>query len=230
MGNPKDLTNQRFGRLVAKKSVGKSKNGHYLWYCECDCGGSSIVGTGQLRTKHTRSCGCLSSDVTTERNRRYNAYDLTGEYGIGYTTKYEPYYFDLEDYDKIKGYCWSYNTNGYLRSDNLLMHRLIMNCPDDMDVDHIYQVHHDNRKSELRWATDSQNMMNTTIRSDNTSGVKGVSFTTRDNVWEASCTTDRKRIRKTFINKEDAIDHRKFLEEKYHGEFALKKKLEEGAI
>lgn len=31
-----------------------------------------------------------------------NTYDLSGEYGIGYTTKGEEFWFDLEDYDKIK--------------------------------------------------------------------------------------------------------------------------------
>ena len=36
-----------------------------------------------------------------------NKYDLSGEYGIGWThnTEHE-FYFDLEDYDIIKYYCW----------------------------------------------------------------------------------------------------------------------------
>lgn len=40
-----------------------------------------------------------------KKNKRYNRYDLTGEYGIGYTNQGVEFYFDLEDYDKIKEYC-----------------------------------------------------------------------------------------------------------------------------
>ena len=47
------------------------------------------------------------------QNGRYygeNIYDLSNEYGIGYTSNTkEPFYFDLEDYDKVKEYCWSAN-------------------------------------------------------------------------------------------------------------------------
>lgn len=31
----------------------------------------------------------------------FNKYDLSGEYGIGYTSKGEEFYFDLEDYKKM---------------------------------------------------------------------------------------------------------------------------------
>ena len=43
-------------------------------------------------------------------NKKYNKYDLSGEYGIGWTSNTnQEFYFDLEDYDKIKDYCWIYN-------------------------------------------------------------------------------------------------------------------------
>ena len=41
----------------------------------------------------------------SETFKKYNTYDLSGEYGIGYTSKGEEFYFDLDDYDKIKDYC-----------------------------------------------------------------------------------------------------------------------------
>ena len=49
-------------------------------------------------------------------HKKYNTYDLTGEYGIGYTSKDEEFYFDLEDYDKIKDYCWRITMQGYVRA------------------------------------------------------------------------------------------------------------------
>lgn len=39
-------------------------------------------------------------------NKKYNAYDLTKDYGKGYTLDGVEFIFDLEDYDKIKDYCW----------------------------------------------------------------------------------------------------------------------------
>ncbi|WP_368488451.1 hypothetical protein [Clostridium sp. BJN0013] len=38
---------------------------------------------------------------------KYNTYDLTGEYGIGYDAKGNIFYFDLEDYDRIKDFYWA---------------------------------------------------------------------------------------------------------------------------
>jgi len=34
----KDLTGQRFGKLVAKERTGKKHNNSQVWLCECDCG------------------------------------------------------------------------------------------------------------------------------------------------------------------------------------------------
>ena len=57
-----DLTNQRFGYLVALKPAEPyvKPNGHKIsqWLCQCDCGNTTIVRTEYLRNKHTTSCGC----------------------------------------------------------------------------------------------------------------------------------------------------------------------------
>lgn len=60
--NRKDLTSQRFGRLVVVECVGKSrpgKNGKVLWRCRCDCGEETITQTSCLTCGMTKSCGCL---------------------------------------------------------------------------------------------------------------------------------------------------------------------------
>ena len=71
------------------------------------------------------------SKVAMKYFKKYNKYDLLGNYGICYLADAElKVYFDLEDYDKIKDYCWYKNTNGYLSSDfnnqKLLLHRLVL--------------------------------------------------------------------------------------------------------
>lgn len=53
-----DLTNQRFGRLIALKFVNKSIRGP-LWQCKCDCGGEKIVPKRYLIKNLIKSCGCL---------------------------------------------------------------------------------------------------------------------------------------------------------------------------
>ena len=51
-----DLTNKKFGKLVAIKRLDNGK-----WLCNCECGGTTEVTTAKLTTGHTVSCGCVSS-------------------------------------------------------------------------------------------------------------------------------------------------------------------------
>lgn len=53
-----DLTNQRFGKLVARKRAPKRDDRYTRWVCECDCGSLVEVRTDFLRSLHTTSCGC----------------------------------------------------------------------------------------------------------------------------------------------------------------------------
>lgn len=55
----KDITNQRFGKLIAIKPVGSSKSRECIdWLCKCDCGNTTIVHSTMLRSGNTKSCGC----------------------------------------------------------------------------------------------------------------------------------------------------------------------------
>lgn len=53
------------------------------------------------------------------------------------------------------------------------------------DIDHINGVKTDNRLSNLRLASRSQNMANTGLRSTNKSGVKGVCWDKQSGRWDA---------------------------------------------
>ena len=55
-----DITNQRFGKLVALERA-PSRNKHTYWKCQCDCGNICEITTNALTTEHTMSCGCISS-------------------------------------------------------------------------------------------------------------------------------------------------------------------------
>lgn len=207
------------------------------WLCKCECGGTRIATTSHLRTGLTQSCGCLQKQRAMENGKagkKYNEYDLSGEYGVGYTLKGQPFYFDLADYEKIKNICWSFNGANYLTgnlgSNNIVfMHRYIMDCPDDMVVDHIHgeDSKNDNRRSNLRICTRYQNNMNHKISKMNTSGCVGVTYSNKDKRW---CATIKENGNYHYLgyfeNFDDAVKARKEAEEKYFGEFSRDKSRE----
>lgn len=57
-----DLTNQRFGKLVVLKMAERKKGDPVKWLCQCDCGALISVRTSDLRSGHTKSCGCLKGN------------------------------------------------------------------------------------------------------------------------------------------------------------------------
>jgi hypothetical protein len=104
-----------------------------------------------------------------------------------------------------------------------IMHRAIINPPDDMIVDHINGNGLDNRKSNLRIASKEQNALNRGNNKNNTSGRKGVEFDNRNNKWRASIRYKNKLIHLgSYSLIEDAIHERERAEKLYFGEFARK--------
>lgn len=89
------------------------------------------------------------------------------------------------------------------------------------EVDHINGNRSDNRWSNLRIVTRPQNIWNSGLRSDNTSGCKGVQYDASRGKWMATITHNKKTVRLgRFHNLLDAVEVRKRAETKYHGEFA----------
>lgn len=225
-----DLIGLRFGRLTVVERASNGKNGKTRWKCICDCGTSKeIIAFGTNLTRGlTQSCGCLHKERITESCKRYNDYEIQEDYVIMYTFKDEPFYVDLEDFWKVKGICWCKNAKGYIVGNNengkkVGIHSLIMGTPNYMMVDHIHgeSTRNDNRKCNLRLATNQQNSFNSKIYSNNTSGTTGVSFSKSRNIWEAYINVNYKKINLgRFRNKQDAIEARKQAEEKYFGEWS----------
>ena len=63
-----DLTNDRYGRLVVI-APGPDVPKHRKWHCRCDCGRTSLVFAGALRSGKTRSCGCLHREIVRKRRK-----------------------------------------------------------------------------------------------------------------------------------------------------------------
>lgn len=67
-----DLTGERYGQLVVLRES-RRPSGKGMWVCKCDCGNMTTVSRRNLRSGHTKSCGCLRVS-SGEKNIK----DLTG--------------------------------------------------------------------------------------------------------------------------------------------------------
>ena len=200
------------------------------YLCKCNCGSNKriIAKASHIKSGNIMSCGCLQIERIQNTNKKYNQYDLTGEYGIGYCSNtHSEFYFDLEDYNKIKDYCWceiicqdgyhslrSYDTNTHT---HVRMHQILgyKGC------DHIDRNPLNNKRNNLREATTTENAQNHSLRKDNHSGIIGVGWHKKHMKWQATININHKRkYLGIFINKEDAIRARLEAEAKYYGEFA----------
>lgn len=255
-----DLTGQRFGRLTvlerAPNYITPKGTQRSNWKCQCDCGKIvTVIGT-HLRNGNTKSCGCLQKEKAKQLlkdyhenpntnykliNKKYNQYDLSGEYGIGYTSNTNAeginyFYFDLEDYDKIKKYCWSFacsrdyveaNNFEEKNSNNIKLHRLITNCPSNKQIDHINHKKYDNRKSNLRLVDNAQNQWNKKGNRD-VKNQKYIGVTKRGEKFRAIINCNKHRYYLgTFKTFEEAVNARIKAEEKYFGEYRYREYTEE---
>lgn len=105
---------------------------------------------------------------------------------------------DAADYDWLMQWHWcAYKSkrtwyahrasaNKLGKSTTINMHRLIMNAPDDMQVDHIDGDGLNNARSNLRLATPGENQRNSAGRPNKSSRYKGVSWSKDNNKWCAS--------------------------------------------
>ena len=124
---------------------------------------------------------------------------------------------DWEDYDKVKKYKWNLwdgRVNTRIKSKIVRLHRLLLNCPKGLEIDHIDHNQLDNRKSNLRICNKSQNQMNR-------KNVSGVCSYNKTNRWRAHIMVNQKQIHLgIFDSRKEALKVRHKAEKKYFGEFA----------
>lgn len=238
-----DLTGRTFNRLTVIRQVDDyiDSKGHRKarWECECRCSEHNRTYTmgSDLKSGKAQSCGCLRIENASKSNqickKKYNKYDLSGKYGVGWTSNTnQEFYFDLEDYELIKSYCWSehVDNNDYhaLCSRNPKNGKMIKfhNVLGMLMPDHINRNPLDNRRINLRQATHSENAMNRSKYKNNTSGISGVYWRKDTLKWRASIQVAEVTYNLgSFTNKDDAIIARLNAEIKYFGKFAPQKHL-----
>ncbi len=142
---------------------------------------------------------------------------------------------DDEDYESLSAYKWcaafAANTNSFYAIRNgrgsskrgrgtIRMHRIILDAPAGIQVDHANGNTLDNRRNNIRLATRNDNNRNRKLSKTNTSGYKGVC---RDstNTWKAQITVNDTNIYLgSFPSRESAYEAYCQAARNYHGEFA----------
>ena len=232
-----EMIGKRFGRLIiieqAETVINKSGKKMRKWKCLCDCGNEKIAREDNLKRGQTKSCGCMLIECVN-KNRKLretpnNTYDLSGDYGIGIASNNDTrFYFDLEDFDKIKNYKWidsgEYMVTREYDSEKTLvfMQDIIMPHREDELVDHIKHNGYDNRKEFLRIGSKCDNLANRGVLKNNTSGCTGVHWCKNVGKWRAEIS--RNKIRYTlgfFEDFNDAVKARKKAEEEYFGQWSF---------
>jgi len=62
-----NLVGQRFERLIVISFIYVNKHGFTCWRCLCICGNYRIVIGNNLKSGHTKSCGCLQKELSAKR-------------------------------------------------------------------------------------------------------------------------------------------------------------------
>lgn len=103
---------------------------------------------------------------------------------------------DDEDFELLSQYSWHFHSTGYARTSNpkLYMHRLILKSKKEDICDHINRNRLDNRRENLRIVSPTQNSINTSIRKDNSSGYKGISWSSEREKWQVYITAYKKTV------------------------------------
>lgn len=233
-----NIIGNKYGRLtvIADAPPTKDRRGHKIRMveCVCDCGNHIVCQLNAVKSGHTVSCGCYSKELNSKKFSKENRYEFHDNYVIGYCFNSDTtFLIDLEDYEKVKQYCWlEHKYTGYIVTSvygerksgkQLKLHRVIMDAKEGQIVDHINGDKTDNRKSNLRFCNNYQNGMNRTNKTRAKSGHKGVYYIKKDNSWRASISVNGKRIH---LGQNRDIEYviklREEAEEKYYGEYRRK--------
>ena len=182
----------RFGRLVVIKKISKGRS-----LLRCDCGNTVELMDSQLRAGKHLSCGCLIHNKNVRKNivgKRYGRLVVTKELGHGYVMCH----CDCGNDKKIRK--WSLMQGG-IHSCGCLRKETV---PSHSDI-----------KLLSKDGTNLSMLASKKPRSNNTSGIRGVSRDNTRKKWVGGIKVKGVEKKKRFDTLEEAIEYRKMLEELY---------------
>ena len=196
-----NLTGHTYGRLTVISYADKKGTKH-RWNCQCECGGSAITTSSNLRTGHAISCGCAVKELMTT-------------HGMYKSPEYKAY-MGMKERCYLKGgqrYA-SYGGRGiticarWLESFENFYTDMGERPTSDHSIDRInndgnYEL------SNCKWSTRSEQGVNKCLAKANTSGATGVVWHKQNQNWIAVIGFNGKSIHLgSFPVKSDAIKAR----------------------
>ena len=191
------------------------KISHSRGYCQRHYRQIRLYGKVLERTMHDRN----DFKIINDDYAVMNVYNRKNE-------KVKEVLVDIEDVERLQPHKWCMSSNkeyigSFINGKQVSLHRFILNYNGKLVIDHINRNTFDNRKSNLRIVTRSQNAMNSCAKSTNKTGIKGVSISNNTSKkWKAQIFVNGKGYAEYFETKDEAIQKRKEMELEYHGEFA----------
>lgn len=224
-----DIYGKVFGDYLVTSNAYKKdyNNGKYIFVkCKCMvCGkeGFEIPVSRLISGESTMCQKCAAINnfkkaTEVQRNRRLNqiTYVFDGDI-CKINISNNIVLIDKDDYKFVKDYVWrvmgGYVYTGHKKESNLIsMHRLVMEkngftIEDNKQIDHVNRNKTDNRKSNLKIVTASENLQNRGRFRNNTSGTKGVTYV--GGYWRATIGYDNKKHTVgNYKTKDEAINAR----------------------
>lgn len=198
------LEGERFGRLTVKNKTDKRKDNRIVWLCQCDCGNHMEVTSNALKSGKTRSCGCLSAELSSLRNSTH---------GMSASREYSAW-------QGLKNRCNAPNSHSYENygGRGIKVHPRWQDsfeafysdmgeCPDGYTIDRINNDG-DYEPGNCRWADRNVQQFNRRTPKNSLTGVTGVRQRV-DGRWLASLKfRDVHLLYKTFPTFEEALKAR----------------------
>lgn len=157
---------------------------------------------------------------------------IVGDVGFLSLSQGKTAVFDAADAEHVLGHVWwaakGKNTHYVVararfsdgRVSTLFLHRAIMEPPEGFVVDHINGDGLDNRRANLRVVTVAQNNMNSRVRNDSKSGIKGAFYNAKTGAYYSRIKVDGRYIQLgSFATAEDAANAYAAASAKYHGPY-----------
>lgn len=115
-----NLVGEKFNRLMVVSRSENRGDGRAYWNCICDCGGINIAAANDLKSGHTKSCGCLNDEIRQSKpvkhghnktrtyiswcsmwarctNKKLKSYEYYGGRGIGVCDRWKDFGLFLQD-------------------------------------------------------------------------------------------------------------------------------------
>lgn len=213
MARIQNITDETFGRLTAKEYMYTEKGKSSTWMCVCVCGKEVPVELSSLRNGNTQSCGCLRIERSRKKNTSHNMSD-TSEYHAWDNMKRRCNNKNNPEYKNYGGrgirVC-----DGWSESFENFIEDMGRKPSKRYSLDRI-----DNNKGyfkeNCRWTDANTQAINQRDRKNKTTGIRNISYSTRDDLYYVGIIRKGERYRKSFKILEDAVNWKNATLEKIH--------------